>query len=227
MRITTIALTTFVQLASLASAVPVSNEPESLAECPVPKRHVRHRCDNYPDVFLGVSVAKRDSSAETVEISNIEPRNHRHPNHHWCWKHSDMWLNFPQGKRHINETTVGDLFKTALKYTTAYIATDPQNVLFSNAMDEPIFLGSVYANPDNKDSITESMFALGANFTWKSLDSAVRILQNYVYVRNDHTNINATVMVGRKELGKLYLGGPMLPNGYYMPETTYTVSDHL
>jgi len=171
-------------------------------------------------------VAKRDPSTES-ESSNLEHRNHLFPHIHWCWKHSDMWLNFPEGTRKINQTTVGDLFQKALSYTTAYTATDPANTLFTNLDNTPIFLGSIYANPDNKDSITESMYAVGDTWTWKSLNLAVRIMQNYVYVRKDYTNINATVMMARKEVGKLYFGGPLLPNGYFLPETTYPVSDHL
>ena len=137
-----------------------------------------------------------------------------------------MWLDFPKGTREINHTTVGALFNTSLQYTKAYIATDPQNTLFTNLYDVPLFLGSVYPSLENKDPITESMSAVSEAFTWKKLDLAVRILQNYVYVRKDYTNVNATVWDARKKIGYLYFGGPMLPNGYFLPETSYPVSDN-
>ena len=55
MRLTTITLTILVQLASLALAVPVSNEPESsLTERAVLEPRFRHSCDNYQHTYLGV-----------------------------------------------------------------------------------------------------------------------------------------------------------------------------
>lgn len=181
-------------------------------------------------------VTKRDFSPEsgpleprslTGEVSKLEPRHHKFPKVHWCWKHSDIWLSFPKGTRQINETTVLNLFQKALQYTTSYMRNDPQNTLFNNLMDTPVFLGSVYPSPDNKASITESMYAVSNALTWKTLDTAVRMLQNYVYVRNAHTNINATIYDARKVVGQLYFGGPLLPNGYFLPDYTYPISDHL
>lgn len=55
MHLTTTIFAAFVQLASLASAVPVSNEPESsLIERAILEPRFRHTCDNYKHVYLGV-----------------------------------------------------------------------------------------------------------------------------------------------------------------------------
>ena len=67
MRITTLTVVTIAQLVSLASAVPVSNQPESpVAERTflLPRAGYRHRCDNYPKVLLGKYV-NRPRAAST------------------------------------------------------------------------------------------------------------------------------------------------------------------
>ena len=140
-----------------------------------------------------------------------------------------MWLSFRKGKLPVPKDTVGELFNKSLQYTTSYIATDPYNALFTNLDGTPIFLGSVYPNASNSDSdvTTQSMYALNNGLTWPSLDTAVRILQNYIFVRHDYTAVNATIYNGRKAVGTLSMGGPLLPNGYYLTDQTYPISDNL
>lgn len=57
----------------------------------------------------------------------------------------------------------------------------------------------------------EGMYAqevAGNGMTWSVLETAVRILQNYVAVRGDGRSVAVDVVLGGRLLGRVMLGGP-------------------
>jgi hypothetical protein len=116
----------------------------------------------------------------------------------WCREDSTMYLSFSQPKITINNPATkqefGKLFASALAGLTSI---DP--IVNDRALDKDV---TIQLAAEGRYKLFVSTKVI---FMYDQITTAVRILQNYVYVSGLHGEMAVTVMEGNSQLGYLVI----------------------